>query len=613
MHFLMKHETMTYIEAIRWLGKKYGIEIEEREQTKEEKEAQTTREGMLMANEYAMKTWEKDLYDSPEGRSIGLSYFRERGYQDETIRRYHLGYAKEDKKEFGRQAIAAGQNREYLLKTGLCYGDDPNRLPTCRFAGRVIFPYRSLSGKYVAFGGRILQRVDHAFQKYVNSPESEVYHKGDLLYGIFEAKGEMAKQDKAYIVEGYFDVLGMSQCGLQNTVASSGTALTSGQIRMIQRFTKNVTLMFDGDGPGIKAALKSIDLLLLEGMNVKLLLLPDGDDPDSFSRRYSAQEVKQYFDQHETDFITFKTNMLLRESGADPLKRAQVLQSIVQSIALIQDPLLSSIYVRQISQMLNVSEPAVMQALNNQRNTNYASQLRQMEIEQRRQIAREQMEEKRQMEGGEAGEAPQEETAVETAEPNAPTLPDPAQEHPPVQSLLSDRFERNIVRYIVRAGGEFFVESWTDANNNKYEQQWRVIDYIGTALYQDKLEFRHPLYRRMYKMALEASEDTSKPWDSVRFFRDRDSDPEAQRTAIDLLSDRYDALGIVEHNEELSLLVPRSIIEYKDSVVRMQLADLKQQLRQPGCDGAQIMQKMQDLNFVRKELVKQLGERIITG
>lgn len=671
VHFLMKHETMSYTDAIRWLGKKYGIEIEERELSKEEREAQTQREAMFLANEFAKKEWAKDLTETAEGRSIGLTYFRERGFQDEIIQRYGLGYALDNKLDLAQRARKAGLSNESFVKTGLCYEDERKHQFLCRFAGRVIFPYRSLSGKYVAFGGRILERVDHAFKKYVNSPESEIYHKGDLLYGIYEAKGEMAKQDKAYIVEGYFDVLSMAQAGIQNVIASSGTALTSGQIRMIQRFTKNVTLMFDGDGPGIKAALKSIDLLLLEGMKVKLLLLPDGDDPDSFSRKHTSAEIKSYFDSHETDFISFKAELLLQEAGNDAIKRAAVMQDLVKSIALIQDPILSSIYVRNAAQMLGVSEPAVLQALQSQRNDNYASELRRMEVEQRRLIAQQQQREKSEQEALSNGAATSQPTTTITAESSSPStsVSQPASSSQPVSSgpaneseeerlrreeremadaefearmggnnvpsspsmgnqnivsrpavqtpsptahlRLSDRFERNIIRNIVRAGGKNFTLTWQDEQGNDQSQEWRTIDFIGAELYQDGIEFQHPLYKKMYQMALDETEDPNKPFDSNRFFSSV-NDEEVRKTAIDMMSDKYDSLGIVEHHEDLAYLIPRCILELKASIVQMERTELNNQLRNPSCDAVAIMTRMQELDMIRKMLDKQLGERIIT-
>ncbi len=657
VNFLMKHEQMNYFEALRWLARKYGIEIQEKEQTNAEREAQTAREGMMNLNDFAMRTFEGDLYDTDEGRTIGLTYFRERGLQDETIRLFHLGYALEAKDDFARRALAQGHRREYLLDptetrregVGLCYGDDPARVPVCRFAGRVIFPFMSLSGKPLAFGGRILQRVDHAFKKYVNSPESMVYHKGNLLYGIFQAKGEMAKQDKCYIVEGNVDVLSMSQAGFRNVVASAGTALTTNQIRLIQRFTRNVTLMFDGDDAGIRASLKTIDLLLLEGMNVKLLLLPDGHDPDSFCRQHTMEELQRYFAAHEQDFIAYKTQMLLQDSANDPLKRAQVLQNLVQSIALIADPIIRSLYIRDTSQRLHVAEDALIHALRTQRQSNYVAELRRWETELRRnEYLRQQEEIKAARElierggatagsdkaGQNSGNAGQNSagqsmngfgqnvagaginlqgsgggvSAGASALPGTATLPKTPERAP----LLTDRYECGIIRLLVRAGGSYITLRWCDETGAPQEEQWRVVDFVGSELTADGIAFQHPLYARMLQMAYDASADPNAPFDSVRYFT-RTDDSEVRQKALDLIDDKYEAISGVENNELLDDLVPRSILELKEAICRTEMNDLHRQLRDPSCDYRAVMQRLTELQTIKKNLDKSLGERIITG
>lgn len=633
IHFLMKNQQMSYLEAIRWLGKKYGIEIEEREMSAEEREAETAREGMLNLNEFVMHTFEEDLYYTPEGKNIGLTYFYERGLQDEIIKRYHLGYALQDPQNLPRRALEKQHRREFMLTadpdkgigTGLCYENKRHEL-TNRFAGRVIFPYMSLSGKVVAFGGRILQRVDHAAMKYVNSPESAIYHKGNMLYGIFQAKQEIAKQDKCFIVEGNVDVLSMAQAGLLNTVASAGTALTTNQIRLIRRFTKNVVLMYDGDNAGINASLKTIDLLLLEGMNVKLLLLPDGEDPDSFCRKHSASEVKEYFDRYETDFIAFKGQMLMRAAGNDPIKHAGVVQNIVQSIALISDPIISSIYVRQAAQMLNTNEMAIMNALQQQKQNNYAAELRQFEMQQRQQMLRQSRMEQLKAEGmeetaaNEAASKTEMTTSMDTtigqdkpafAEASLSASNTNVTQSFGMETRLTDRFERNIIKYIVRYGGNLFTLRWIEPDGTPQEQQWRVIDYIGYDLTQDEICFQHPLYARMYQMALDASADPGKEFNSIRFFCSQE-DPDVNRMALELSDDRYDALGIVDHNEELEIIIPRCLLELKEAIVRNELKELHQQLRSPNADTVAILQRMNDLNLIKKALDKDLGERIIT-
>ncbi|MBQ0057094.1 MAG: DNA primase [Bacteroidales bacterium] len=620
IHFLMKHEQISYMEAIRQLAKKYSIELHEREQTKEEREAQNDREGMLRLNEFAMKTFEEDLYGTQEGKNIGLTYFYERGLQDETIKRFNLGYAVSGKTDFSTRALKQGHKREYLLDptetrkvgVGLCYGDDPAKMPVCRFAGRVIFPFHSLSGKPIAFSGRILERVDHAFKKYVNSPESMIYHKSNFLYGIFQAKGEIARRDKCYIVEGNVDVLSMSQAGFVNVVASAGTALTTNQIRMIKRFTSNVTLMFDGDAAGIRASLKTIDLLLLEGMKVKLLLLPDGDDPDSFCRKHTTEEVQRFFDANEQDFITYKTQMMLEETSADPLQNSKVVNSIVKSIALIEDPIVTSLYVRQTAQMISVSEAAVLAALNEQRNTNYADELRRMEIEARR---------AEYLASQQAEETPREQAPSSDTPPSSEPQPLPAAPQPfvpkPEPSALSEnrisertRCEQNIVRYVVRSGGKSINLKWKDTDGKDQSEVWRVIDYIGYDLYQDNIVFESPLYAQMLQLAIDATADPQVEFDSVRFFTGI-NDQNVMLEVNRLLEDRYDALGIVENVEDLDVLIPRCLLELKEVILRNQIKDLRMQLRVQGADVTEIMRLLTEKTETKKAIEKELGERII--
>ncbi len=614
--FIMKHEQIGYLEALRWVAKRYGIEIQEKELSDAEKANLASREAMLRLNEFAMATFEEDLYNTPEGRNVGLSYFYERGLQDATIKRFHLGYALESKTNFAERAMKAGHPRNLLLDptaevkdgVGLCYGDDPQRTPVCRFAGRVIFPFISLSGKPVAFGGRILQRVDHAFKKYVNSPESTIYHKGNMLYGIYQAKKEITSREKCYIVEGNVDVISMSQAGFENVVASAGTALTTNQIRIIQRFTKNVTLMFDGDEAGIRASLKSIDLLLLEGLKVKLLLFPDGDDPDSFCRKHTTEELQQFFDTHEQDFITYKAQMLLRDTNGDPQKKSWVLQNIVQSIALIDDTILSGVYQREIAQMLNVPEMNILQAIQQQRKSNYANELKKWEIEQRRNEAYANQE-------AEQGASPSDPLSVPEA---SAAQPSPTQSQGATQQqaetyrgLPTDRFERNLIRYLVRYGGVYFPFSYIDENNERIEESWRVVDFIGSDLTQEGIEFHHPLYAKMLQLAYEGSEDPEAEFNSIKFFTSH-PDPEVSRTALDLAEDRNEALGIAKNVEELKDAVPRALLELKECMLRMEIEELNRQLRMPGC-SIEVMQRLTQLTEIKRLFDKQLGERIITG
>ena len=611
--FLMKKEQMTFYEAIRWLGRKYGIEVEEKKMNDEERQQQTDREGMFNLNEFAQKCFEDDLFNTPEGRNVGLAYFRERGIQDATIHRYHLGYALEDKTNLASRALQRGHKREYLLDgtgVGLCYGDDPHKIPVCRFAGRVIFPHHSLSGKCIAFGGRILQRVDHAFKKYVNSPESAIYHKSDLPYGLFEAKNEMARQDLCYVVEGNVDVLSMSQAGFQNVIAASGTALTSEHIRIIKRFTRNCVLMFDADNAGITAAIKSIDLLLLEGMNVRILTLPEGEDPDSFCRKHTSEEAQAYFKANMQDFISFKIRTLMKDVNPfDPYAMAKVAQNVCNSVALIADPITNSILVGRVAQSLQLSEAQTMRYVNLAKQNNYQAEVRKMEIEMRREQAAREREEL-----GVTKEAS--DLAGSTDRPADSTPAQPAAPQTPAYiPRLTDRFERNIIKYIVRHGGETFTFSYfNDEEKKQMKMDVRVIDFIYNELDDDKVVFQHPLYARMYQMALDASVDPSVPWDSVKFFSNRFDDPEVQQTAVNLMQDRYDALGVAQNIERIDVLVPRSILELKNCILEQQIDSLTQQLRttiNPE-QSNELMQQLNNKMFIKKQFDKELGERVIT-
>lgn len=358
VNFIMEHEQISYYEALKYLAKKYHIEIKERELTDKEKEEQTERESMFIVNEYASKYFENVLTGTPEGKAIGLSYFYERGFSDLTIKKFNLGYSLEEKDALYRSAISKGYNPKYLFSTGLCV--DKNGIGYDRYKGRVMFPVFNLAGKVVAFGGRTLKKD---LAKYINSPESIIYKKSFELYGLYQAKQAIIKKEKCFLVEGYTDVISMHQAGIENVVASSGTSLTEGQIRLIHRFTNEVTVLYDGDAAGIKASLRGIDMLLAEGLNIKVLLLPDGDDPDSFARKHNATEFQTYIDEHETDFIRFKTKILLEGTEDDPLSRSNAIQDIVKTISIIPFPVTQAVYVKECSRLLDINEDVLLREI----------------------------------------------------------------------------------------------------------------------------------------------------------------------------------------------------------------------------------------------------------
>lgn len=354
VHFIMEHEQMSYYEALKYLAKKYNIEIKERELSKEELAARSQRESLFIVNEFARNYFQEMLYHHAEGQSIGMAYFRQRGFRDDIIKKFQLGYSLSTSDALAKEALRKGFTKEALTKTGLCIERDNGRMFD-RFWGRVMFPVHTLSGKIVAFGGRVM-KTDSKTAKYVNSPESEIYHKSNELYGIYFAKQAIVKQDRCFLVEGYTDVISMHQSGIENVVASSGTSLTQGQIRLIHRFTNNITVLYDGDMAGIKASIRGIDMLLEEGMNIKVVLLPDGDDPDSFARKHNATDYQAYIHAHEVDFIRFKTNLLMEDAGNDPIKRAGLISDLVRSISVIPEGIVRSVYTRECSQLLQVDE-----------------------------------------------------------------------------------------------------------------------------------------------------------------------------------------------------------------------------------------------------------------
>ncbi|HSM47848.1 MAG TPA: DNA primase [Draconibacterium sp.] len=385
VNFIMEHENLTYPEALKWLAKKYHIDVVEHEDTEEQKQLNDERESLMIVSGFAQKYFTRFLWEENEGRTIGLSYFRERSFRDDTLKKFEVGYAPDGKAPFTEAAQKEGYKLDFLEKAGLTIKRDD--WVRDRFAGRVMFPIHNLAGRVIAFGGRILKE-DKNIAKYLNSPESEIYHKSKVVYGIFQAKREISKTDKCYLVEGYTDVLSMHQAGIENVVASSGTALTADQIRLIKRFTPNITIIYDGDQAGIKASLRGIDLVLEEGMNVKVLLLPDGEDPDSFAKKMGASGYQKYISENETDFIQFKTRLLLKSTENDPVAKAKLITDVIRSVAVIPDTITRSVYIRECSKLLDVNEEilyAEVQKQKRKQNDDFkASEIR----EQTRKVAR---------------------------------------------------------------------------------------------------------------------------------------------------------------------------------------------------------------------------------
>lgn len=662
--FIMEHEQMSYHEALRYLAKKYNIEIAEREMTDEEREQESERESMLAINEFALNHFENNLTETQDGRDIGLTYFRERGLSDATIKKFRLGYSLEQSDALHKAATGQGYNDKYLFATGLC-GKSENGRVYDRYKGRVIFPIFGTSGRPIAYGGRTLSsRKDVA--KYVNSPESIIYHKSNVLYGLYQAKNAISRQDKCILVEGYMDVISMFQSGIENVVASSGTSLTEGQIRLIHRFTSNVTVIYDGDEAGIKASLRGIDMLLAEGMNIKVLLLPDGEDPDSFARSHTAEELAEYISQNETDFIRFKTAIMLKGAENDPQKRAEAIKAIMQSVAKIPDEITRHVYVQECSSLLNVTEQKLMSHMEVAR-TKYVED---KANEQRKEKARESIKD-----------------IDNKPDNNAPALstqqPDPIEENDKqftAYAAYMKTYESEVVRYVVRYGVMDFCNE-IDENGQQYPI--KVIDYILRELNVDNITFTNSVYQRMLNEANTLYQenwhnDFAKHNETLIQQRQQaiaDGIEEIRRTANDLSSitakeqaliervdkEYYD--NIIEFNcqyiakfmmysqddqvrtiatdmniekhelskvhtkyakieteiDRLTELIPRAITELKDAIIGCEIKAIQQEISNlsssPNADIERIMELMArqtELNEIKKQLAKVIGDRIIT-
>ena len=498
VNFIMKHEQLSYPEALRYLARKYHIEIQEKELTDEEKQAQTEREAMLMLNEWACSYFEKQLHDTQAGQEIGLSYFRERGFNDATIKEFRLGYSSEGYDDFYKAAVAQGFNPKLLFDTGLCIAErDGGR---DRFRGRVMFPIMNIAGKVIAFGGRTLKK-DKNIAKYVNSPESVIYSKRNVIYGLYQAKREISKEDKCFIVEGYADVISMHQAGFKNVIASSGTALTEGHIHAIRRFTSNVTEMFDGDAAGIKAAIRGVDMLLKEGISIKVLPLPPEDDPDTFVRAHSHTEVEEYILQNEADFIHFKSNIVLKDAKNDPIKRTAAITDVVKSIALIPDEIARMVYAKECSTLFGFDEQTILRQIKQYR----GKYLEQWRKEREQQQARE----------ARMNQASGDNTATQPAPPDdmppAP-LPDdlfpetgpadtpPTTHHAPNVNDGIVVQEREVIRLIVNYGMCYLTDTEYDDGSVR---PTTVLEHINNEIFLENMEFSDPLYKRTFELALQ--------------------------------------------------------------------------------------------------------------
>ena len=553
INFLMELEQMTYPDALRWLAKKYNIEIQEREMTSEEKQRESERESMFIVNEWAAKYFQDILQNDVDGRAIGMQYFRSRGFRDDIIRKFQLGFALPQRTALFDEAVKKGYNPKYLTATGLCFKVDKDEAGNRsgqdqyldRFSGRAIFPWTSVSGKIVAFGGRVLDsRTKGVNQKYVNSPDSEIYHKERELYGLYQAKKAIAKEDCVYMVEGYTDVISMHQCGIENVVANSGTALSIHQIRLLHRFTSNIVLLYDGDAAGVHAALRGTDMLLEEEMNVKVLLLPEGDDPDSFARNHTAEDFRKYIEDHQVDFIQFKTDISLR-GVTDPVKRSQAINSIVESISKIKNQITRAAYITDCAHRLGVNEAIIVNALNNFVRNGMSEQVK------------------------------AERRAAGLREPVAGTPQSGLQQGmrgtSPLDKLLE--VEDLLVKLIIHYGDKIITVKDVDEN----EVQLPVAQYISLDMGGDGFKFHKDLYNQILQEALDHLDEEG--FVSETYFTTH-SNPEISRIAGMPLGEQEIATASLQLKlspEKLRQYVFKDLLSFRTHYIAQRIIEVQQE------------------------------------
>ncbi len=550
VNFLMELEQMTYPDALRWLANKYHIEIKERELTSEEKQRESERESMFIVNEWAAKYFQDILQNDVDGRAIGMQYFRSRGFRDDIIKKFQLGFALTQRTALFDEAVKQGYNPKFLVATGLCFKVDKNEAGNKsgedkyldRFSGRAIFPWLSVSGKVVAFGGRVLDsRTKGVNQKYVNSPDSEIYHKERELYGLYQAKKAIAKEDCVYMVEGYTDVISMHQCGIENVVANSGTALSVHQIRLLHRFTSNIVLLYDGDTAGVHAALRGTDMLLEEEMNVKVLFLPDGNDPDSFARNHTAADFKKYIEDNQTDFIQFKTDIMLR-GVTDPVKRSEAINSIVESISKIKNQITRASYITDCAHRLGVNEAIIVNALNNFVRNGMSQQVK----EERR--------------------------AAGLRDPRA-VQPQPAMMRSvtPLDKLLE--VEDLLIQLIIHHGEKLITVQDVDGNDVDVP----VAQYIGLDLGGDGFKFHKELYNQILQEAVQHLEDED--FVAETYFANH-SNPEISRIAGQATGEQEIAtasLRLQLSPEKLRQFVQKDLLSFRTHYIAQRLIEVQQE------------------------------------
>ena len=577
--FIMEHEQVTYPEALRWLAKKYHIEIRERELSDEERKEQSLRESMFIVNEWAATYFEDILHNHVDGVAIGMQYFRSRGFRDDIIRKFRLGFDLPDRQALAHAALQKGYQAQFLLSTGICYQNDHNELID-RYANRVIFPWVGVSGKIVGFGGRVLDaRTKGVNQKYVNSPDSEIYHKDHELYGIYQAKRAIAKEDNVYMVEGYTDVISMHQCGIENVVANSGTALSVHQIQMLHRFTNNITLLYDGDAAGIHAALRGTDMLLLEGMNLKVLLLPNNEDPDSFARQHTADEFKTYIEAHATDFIRFKTALLL-DNETDPLKRSEAINSIVMSISMVQNPILRDTYLHDCAQCIGMNEMTLINQMN--------ALIRERKASGSMRVA----------------------TPATSAEQQQQTPVEAPAQSPSNRVQTISEVEKFILQLIIKYGNRVIFPNVDDGNGNVISLT--IAEFIHYNLGCDNLSFSSELLNQILQEAVEKG--TDRTFQTEPYFVHH-NDIHVSNLAIEIAEEKFklsESQQVKDDEESLRNRVKHLMLDFRRDYVEKHLVAIKAQIAQAHGDRQMaLMAEYQKLIAQRNKLAKELGSNII--
>ena len=568
--FIMKHEQMNYVEALRWLANRYGIEVKETELTDEQRKEKTEREAMFVVNNWAAEYYSDILYNDVDGRAVGLQYFRQRGFRDDIIKKFRLGFSPADKYAMPKKAKEKGYNLEIMEKASLCYKDSKGEMVD-RFSGRAMFPWIGVSGNVVAFGGRVLDsRTKGVSQKYVNSSESPIYKKERELYGLFQAKKAIGSEDCVYMVEGYTDVISMHQCGIENVVANSGTALSKHQIHLLHRFTSNIVLLYDGDAAGIKAALRGTDMLLSEGMNVKVLLLPDGDDPDSFAKKHNADYFKQYVEEHKTDFIEFKTRVLM-EGQTDPIKRSEAINSIVKSVSVISDPIVRATYIKDCSVRLGINEQTLIVQMNDFIRANREEKRKEEERERLRRSNPDYQAPTAQPADAQTSTSASPQQTV-SASSQQPAEDDPHADIPPEAFLPPEAFEPpssgnapvSISQTTVSTGTATTQQTYSSAKKQPKKEDVQtmliqcvvrhgekiifedaelddgttanvtVAQYVDSQLAQDNLQFTNPVYNQILAEVVAHSGEEN--FVAEKYFKVH-PDYEVSKTAIDLTID----------------------------------------------------------------------------